>query len=190
MGRPPTHTTDNFLDAAIAIFAEDGVRGVTMTAVARRTGAPSGSIYHRFPDRAALLAAVWLRTVHRFHTGFLEALDHEPALEAAENAAKHTIAWCRKHPQEAAILYTGKRAFSPDDWSPKDIKESNATDKTLQNALQTMAGRLKPATQDEVLLALVDLPYAVARRHLANGQPPPPRAVDLVARTARSILAR
>jgi AcrR family transcriptional regulator len=191
MGRPATHTVDDFLDAAVTLFAEQGSRAVTMSAVARHVGAPSGSIYHRFPDRPALLAAVWLRTVRRFQSGFLAALQGEDSpMEAAVGAATHTIAWCRKNPQQATILYAGRHAFSPDEWSPADVQQSDSIDATLTSAVRSLSRKLKPVNSDEIMLALVDLPYAVARRHLANGQTPPPRAVDLVGRTARALLTK
>lgn len=46
---------DAILDAAAALIAEDGIAGVTMHRVARRSGTTTGSMYHFFPDRDALL---------------------------------------------------------------------------------------------------------------------------------------
>ncbi|HLU76197.1 MAG TPA: SRPBCC family protein [Nonomuraea sp.] len=77
---------------------DGGPGAVTMTAVARSAGAPSGSVYHRFPGRPALLAALWLRTVDRFQQGFLAALDTDPPSQAAPAAARHVIEWSRAHP--------------------------------------------------------------------------------------------
>ena len=54
MPRPAIFTLDELLDAAAALLAADGPSAVTMSAVARAAGAPSGSMYHRFPTRAAL----------------------------------------------------------------------------------------------------------------------------------------
>src|SRR5690606_14827873 len=104
MGRPPRHDVDRLLDAAAALVAEGGPGAATMTAVARAASAPSGSVYHRFPGRPALLAALWLRTVERFQQGFLAALDTDPPAQAAPAAARHVVAWCRAHPNEARIL--------------------------------------------------------------------------------------
>jgi hypothetical protein len=36
-----------------------------------------------------------------------------------------------------------------------------------------------------VVFVLVDVPYAVGRRHLINGEPPPPLADELVTKTLR-----
>jgi hypothetical protein len=39
-----------------------------------------------------------------------------------------------------------------------------------------------------VVFVLVDVPYAVGRRHLINGEPPPPLADELVTETLRCVL--
>jgi AcrR family transcriptional regulator len=46
------------LDATAALIAEEGVSGVTMHRVARRSGTTTGSMYHFFPDRETLLGAL------------------------------------------------------------------------------------------------------------------------------------
>ncbi|MBE1574111.1 TetR/AcrR family transcriptional regulator [Amycolatopsis roodepoortensis] len=191
MGRPPRHTADDFLDAAVRIFATEGAAGVTMSAVAREVGAPSGSIYHRFPGRPALLAAVWLRTVTRFQQGYLEALEQEPVTEAAVEAAAQVVRWCRANPAEGKLLYGGASALGVDDWSAEDRARVDAANQRLDAAITKVLRRLRPLTgrnTDELMLALVDLPYAAVRRHLDRGEAPPPRTVDLVARTTRTLL--
>lgn len=49
---------DAILDATAAIIAEEGLAGVTMHGVARRSGTTTGSMYHFFPDREALIEAL------------------------------------------------------------------------------------------------------------------------------------
>src|SRR5690606_6214105 len=49
------------LDAAAQIIAEEGSGGVTMHRVARMSGTATGSMYHFFPDREALILALGLR---------------------------------------------------------------------------------------------------------------------------------
>ncbi len=60
---------------------EAGPRGVTTAAVSVRSGAPTGSLYHRFGSRAAMVAELWVRTIRRFHAFLFEATsDVEPGL--------------------------------------------------------------------------------------------------------------
>jgi AcrR family transcriptional regulator len=192
MGRPPRHNADDFLDAAVRLFATDGIAAVTMSAVAREVGAPSGSIYHRFPGRPTLLAAVWLRTLTRFQQDYLAILEQEPTIEVAVEAAAQVVRWCRAHPAEGKLLYEGDRALGVDEWPPEDRARADEANRRLDAALTKVVRRLRPLTgrsTDELMLALVDLPYAAVRRHLDRGEAPPPRAVDLVAKTTRTLLS-
>jgi AcrR family transcriptional regulator len=54
------------LDATSAIVAEEGAPAVTMHAIARRSGTTIGSLYHFFPDRDAVFAALLERHATRF----------------------------------------------------------------------------------------------------------------------------
>lgn len=49
---------DAILDAAAALIAEVGYEEITLRAVAKRSGAAIGSIYHFFPDKEALVNAL------------------------------------------------------------------------------------------------------------------------------------
>ncbi|HVV12844.1 helix-turn-helix domain-containing protein [Amycolatopsis sp.] len=191
MGRPPRHTVDDLLDAAVRLFAEGGVRAVTMSAVAREAGAPSGSVYHRFPDRPALLAALWLRTVERFHAEYLAILENGTAAEAAIASTAHVVRWCRAHPGEAHVLNAGRRAFDDQAWSPEQRVAAKQTDQNLETAWRRLVRELRPMTgqgTDDLLLVLIDLPYAAVRRHLERGELPSSRTVEAVARAARTLL--
>ena len=39
-----------------------------------------------------------------------------------------------------------------------------------------------------MVFALVDVPYAAGRRHLVNGEPPPPLVDELVTQTLQRVL--
>ncbi|HEX6629845.1 MAG TPA: TetR/AcrR family transcriptional regulator [Gemmatimonadaceae bacterium] len=56
---------DAILDAAAACIAEAGIAAVTMHGVARRSGTTTGSMYHFFPDRDALLRELAARHAQR-----------------------------------------------------------------------------------------------------------------------------
>lgn len=49
---------DAILDATAALLCEEGIAGVTMHRVARRSATTTGSMYHFFPDRDSLLRAL------------------------------------------------------------------------------------------------------------------------------------
>jgi len=191
MGRPATHTTAQFLDAATALFAEGGARAVTMAATAKAAGAPNGSIYHRFPDRPALLASLWLRTLRDFQDLFAETLGDAASVDAAVEAATSVVRWCRKHPEGARVLDAGKQAFGPADWSPEAVAALTAAEEELRKVLKRATTALPPltgCTDEDVVLALVEIPRAVVHRYLSTGRTPPPKAADLVERTVRKLL--
>jgi len=54
-------TIDEILDVAIAVMAEEGVAGLSLSAVARRMGIQPPSLYKYFPSRLAVYDAVFQR---------------------------------------------------------------------------------------------------------------------------------
>lgn len=186
MGRPAKHTADDFLDAAVEIFADDGVRAVTLAAVADRVGATNGSVYYRFPDRESLLQAVWLRTTARFRRDYKERLPDQPDVDDAIDAAVWVVEWCRDNPAPAQVLQAGPRTFGPDDW-PAQRADAEAGEARLRALVVAVADR-SPATPDEIAFALIELPLAVVRRHLQAGRVPGEREVVLVRNLAAAVL--
>lgn len=191
MPRPPAHDVHDFLDAAVERFAAGGASAVTMSAVAGAVGAPSGSIYHRFNGRPALLADMWLRTEQRFQADFAARLAASPPLEAAISAARHVVCWSRANPLQARVLHAGKRELGYPDWPADRVQATDDADKALSEAVRELVrglARTHGSQREQVLLAVIDLPYAVVRRHLAAEKRVPPRAEELVARSARAVL--
>jgi AcrR family transcriptional regulator len=155
------------------------------------TGAPSGSLYHRFDDRAALLGQLWLRTTNEFQSGFLDALNSAPGVEGCVAAAVYVINWCHNHPAESRLLLRGPEDFAATDWSPATRRRAAADRRVLPAALQTRATELGEPTPDRVLLATIDLPLAIVRRHLQAGPQAklPPAATALAEQAAHAVLA-
>lgn len=191
MGRPSTHTTDDFLDAAAGLFAEGGARALTMRAVARAVGAPSGSIYHRFSDRPALLAALCLRTTRRFETSYLGAMGAQPTPASTVEATAWIVDWCRTHLSEAIVLQAGVQAFGPDEWRQSAKTELDEAMRAQRRGLAKIVKTLADQTgvpRDQVAFCLIDLPLAVVRRHLVAAEPPPPAASRLARALSTAIL--
>jgi AcrR family transcriptional regulator len=184
MPRPARFTLDELLDAAAALLAADGPAAVTMSAVARATNAPSGSMYHRFPTRAALCGELWIRTEERFHGGIRAALatSEEPQARCVA-AARFSVQWCRAHPIEAQVLLTGADALGAADWP----EELSGRRKRLHRALRRALAEMPPDL-DRVNAAVIDIPHAVARRHLVARQTIPASADDIVEQCARTLI--
>jgi AcrR family transcriptional regulator len=184
MPRPTRYSVDELLDAAAALLAADGPAAVTMSAVARATGAPSGSMYHRFPTRAVLCGELWMRTEERFHAGFTSALSaSDDPQERCVAGARHTVQWCRDHPVEAQVLLAGADALCLADW-PDDLA---ARRRRLHRKLRRLLSGLHPDS-DRVNAAVIDIPYAVVRRHLLARQAIPASADAMVEDCARALI--
>ena len=184
MPRPALFTLDELLDAAAALLAADGASAVTMSAVARAAHAPSGSMYHRFPTRAALCGELWMRTEERFHAGLgaVLATSEEPQTRCVA-AARFTVRWCRDHPVEAQVLLTGADALGAADW-PDELRSRR---KRLHRGLRrSLAGM--PADLARVNAAVIDIPYAVVRRHLIARRAVPASADAIVEQCARALI--
>ncbi|MCZ7413885.1 TetR/AcrR family transcriptional regulator [Streptomyces sp. WMMC897] len=192
MARPPRFSTDQLLDAAVRLAAAAGPPGVTMAAVAQAAGAPSGSVYHRFPGRDVLLAEVWLRTVERFQEGYLAALTAEgDVLRSGPAASRHVVVWSRRHPEQAAVLLHGPEAFGRERWPAEQRERADRGNDRVFAALRTATaplGGADPETAERLVLALVDLPLTLVRRHLRSGGTLPPHAESLAEYCTATLL--
>ncbi|MFD4131486.1 TetR/AcrR family transcriptional regulator [Streptomyces goshikiensis] len=193
MARPPRFDTEQLLDAAVALAAAGGPAAVTMSAVAQAVGAPSGSVYHRFAGRPALLAEVWLRTVERFQQGYLAVLDGEPdPHRAARAGSRYVVGWSRENPREATLLLYGAADFGRADWSGEHTARADSGNGRVFAAVGSLAralGATDEQARDRVTVALVDLPLSVVRRHLRAGVPLPPHAESLAEECTAALLA-
>jgi AcrR family transcriptional regulator len=185
VARPARYSADELLDAAAALLAGDGPAAVTMSAVARTVGAPSGSVYHRFPTRAALCGELWIRTEERFQGGFADALASPGDTTArCVAAALFAVQWCRDHPVEAQVLLAGADALDRSAWPGSVTTRRNRLHRTLNRLLAGL-----DADPDRLSAALVDVPYAVVRRHLVAGQRIPETADAIVEDCARALIS-
>lgn len=193
MPRPAKFTEDQILDAALRLVAEGGPGAATISGIAGLLGAPVGSIYHRFRSRDLLLARLWMRTIKNFQGGFLEALGADDVDEAALGAALYNVRWTREHLNEARVLLLYRREELAERW-PEELGEELATINAeveaavRDHARRRYGGDVDAAALRRVVFALVDVPYAVGRRHLIQGEPPPPLADELVTETLRCVL--
>jgi AcrR family transcriptional regulator len=173
MPRPQLHPTDTMLDAARDLLLEDGSRA-TIEAIAEASGAPTGSIYHRFRSRNDLVARLWIRAVHRSQAMFLEAMEPEDARDAALAAAMSIIDFCEEHPADAQLLVSFRREdlirTTPEGSVATELEELNRpVERAVVDLARRLYGRRTRAALDRTLLAVFDLPYGAARRYLITG---------------------
>ncbi len=180
------------LDAALVLLREGGPRAVTMTAVAEATGAPSGSVYHRFPSRDALVAALWMRAVEAFQERFVAELagGGEDAVAAALRAVRWSLDWVRANPDDARILLLYRREdLASGEWPDDLALRAARLARRFDDEVRGFAARLQGAdAQARAWFALADLPTAAVRRHLANGKKVPREVDGLLEKAVRAVL--
>lgn len=187
MARPAKFDSDQILDAAATVAAGAGYTGVTITAIAARLGAPSGSIYHRYGSRDLLLAHLWVRTIRRFQQGFLEAVAAEDPALAVRQAAAHTVRWSAAHPDEAGLLLSHHVQDLSARWPDELGEELERLNDATKRAMAELASRCG-CELERVVFALVDVPLAAVRRPLSAGEPIPESAVGMVETAALALV--
>lgn len=186
----PKFGQEDFLAAALAIAAERGPPAVTVASITERLKAPTGSFYHRFASRDALLGELWLRTVLDFQQGIAAALDAGDGLRAA----LHTPAWVREHPNEARLLLLYHRDdFVQGEW-PAALRDGVAAQTRRMEAgfarfARLVFGRDGPQEIRRAQFLLAEVPVAAVRRHLQRREPPPPIVDELIRITYRAVIA-
>jgi len=183
------------LDAARALVLDGGPRAASVAAIAKASGAPAGTLYHRFGNRDGILAAAWLRALERFQARAMAAGGATPedaALETAVAMAVAAISFARELPDDARLLLTIRPGDLLDAEPDAAFRETLAAmNAPLNERIRTLArqlyGRSNPRSVDAVARAVADLPYAVVRRH-AYDEPMPKWLEADVAASARAVL--
>jgi AcrR family transcriptional regulator len=169
MARPRVHDTDGILDAAERLAGEAGPAAVTIRAVAERSGASSGSIYHAFGSREALVGTVWLRAARRFLT--LQRASVEAVLAGARargrgdgRRGEHAGRAAAGAPASAELLFSQRReALLGSGLLPDELAaDLQRLDDELLGLLRTLARalwrRADRAAVETVAVCVVDLP--------------------------------
>lgn len=191
MAPPRKHETDAILDAARALVLADGPRAASVAAIAKASGAPTGTLYHRFGNRNGILAAAWLRALERFQSRALAAAADSP-LETAVAMAVSFVQFARELPGDARLLL----ALRPSDLLDGEpetgfVETLAAMNAPLLARVNDLAGQLYGKTDERtveaVTRAVADLPYGVLRRH-AYDDPMPSWLEADVAAAVRALL--
>lgn len=183
------------LDAARQLVLDRGARAATVDGVVARSGAPKGSIYHRFGSLDDLLAAMWLRAVQRSQAQFLDAIANEnDAVDGAVAGGVAVLDFVAQHPADARLLASMRRedllggAADPDlAQQLRDVNEPMRT--AIVGLARRIYGRASKGAIERTIFAVVDLPQGAVRRHLVTGAPPPANLRRQLEAAIRAALA-
>ncbi len=194
MPRPELHPTDSILDAARAVVLEQGLGAATVAAIAASSGAPVGSIYHRFGSVDDLLTKMWIRAVRRSQARFAAAAEHPDPVEATVGAGLSVYDFCVDHPADARLLLS----FRPEDLAGGRLDLDQITElqslnepveAVVKNLARRLYGRASRRSLDRVIMAVFDLPHGAVRRPLTNGEKLLPQRREAVEAAARAVIA-
>lgn len=162
------HTSDAILDAVRTLLLDGGPRAATIAAISSTSGAPAGTLNHRFGNREAIMSATWLRAVERFHESAFHAL-HSSA-DPVDNAVALALSvpfFARTYPDDARLLFSLRSA---DVLGADAATALEAMNEPLFTAMRDLTravyGRTDARSRDRLMRAVVDLPYAAVRRHM------------------------
>jgi AcrR family transcriptional regulator len=169
MVRTARFSAEHFIDAAIALVAEGGPGSATMQAIARRVGAPTGSIYHRFESRSAILAAAW----NASYGSLARVLT--PLLQSGRprEAALALLPWAGGDRHRACFLLLHEPISLFEDAPPPESlrQEMEQLEGEMDQAFRACIARISDGTIREEDLArakflIFDAPIAILRPHL------------------------
>lgn len=193
VGRSETHPSERLLDAARGVVLEGGARRATLNAIVAASGAPKGSIYHRFGSADDLFAAVWIRAIQRAQAAFLAAVTAEDSIEAAVGAALSVHDFAARQRADARLLASVRCEDLVHSVRDPNLRRSLAElNRPIEQALASLArrlyGRATRATVERVICAVVDLPHGAVRRHLIADVDLPAGLRDRLAAAVRAAL--
>jgi AcrR family transcriptional regulator len=163
-------TMATILDRAVAVMADHGVAGLTMTRLAEAMGIKPPSLYKWFPSVLGVYDAVFARgqqaNLEAFRAG---VAGNEPGIVALFAGLTATAQWAVAHPVEAQLLF-----WRPvPDYRPSSQAMAPAEQlvSELREVVRTAVGRGQlgaGADTDNGLVVLSSLHFGVISQHLAN----------------------
>ncbi|MFZ6751316.1 TetR family transcriptional regulator [Undibacterium sp. Ren11W] len=180
---------DHFIDAAIEIAAHCGVAAVSIAAIANKTGAPVGSVYHRFESRDTILARAWLKVKHDFRL----SVASQWALGDSWQSVASFLLWCRSNPVYAQFLVQCEHntvfneSLSPELHAQLEAEQS-ALDACFGLALQSARQQLRDDDIETLMrFVLIDAPSAIVKPYLIQHRPIP-TSIDAMLRASHDAL--
>ncbi len=190
MARPPKYSREQILDAVVEVLKRCAPADLTVAMVADVLGAPSGSIYHRFPSRDALVASAWLRVGERFRHDLAAQLRASDPTHGALAAVHLVLDWARRRPSEAGFFLLHSRSeIGSTEWPADLAGRATRLGNDLTDTIRTFALRLPGVSLARARFALLDVPQAAVRRAQVSGSALDAEVQRLVEESVLALLA-
>jgi AcrR family transcriptional regulator len=192
MVRTAQFTPAAFVQAAMELVAQGGPAAASMSAIARKVGAPNGSIYHRFSSRAAILLSAW----NAAYSSFVEVVAAPLRAGRARDAAIAIVDWAAADNCRARFLLLNDAESVFADLAPPDDllitlrRLEDELDTAFQVCLAGIAGN-ENLPDDEITtrakFLIFDAPIALLRTPLQASSPIPAVVRNIVAEMHATI---
>lgn len=162
-------TRGKILETAESLFARFGFAGVGMRAVAESVGVSKSALFHHFPTKRALWAAVLERSMLEFDARLSAAADRAGgALERMRLWIEAVIDSLAENPARAPLLL--RSLFEVEDEEPVDAAARAVLERVLGKVAAGLeagiaAGEIRPVSVPHTLQSLIGLTVF----HFASG---------------------
>lgn len=188
------HSEERILEAVRDLFLEHGPRGLTTAAISARSGAPVGSLYHRFRSVPEMVAELWIRTVRDLQADLAAAADRAaPGMPAAMAVVDAVLDFAARRPLDARFFLTaGRRELEEDSALPDAVADTlrgldGRTDALARRLARDVFGRATPGAVEKVHIGVFGVTFTTLHRVLASGRDPR-RVREILRDAARAVL--
>lgn len=163
---------ERILGAALDCYTELGYDRTTIALIRERSGVSNGGLFHHFPNKEAIAAALYRDAMRSVQQGYWAALKERPATlrDAVAGIVGKLLAWIESNQQWARFLYAQGHL----DWSTDAAGELRTINRDLARAYRQWLGPFITNGQVRdlpmvVMVAVVTGPaHAIAQRWLAG----------------------
>jgi enoyl-CoA hydratase len=168
------------LDAALAVFTEQGYERATIADIRALAGVSNGAVFHHFKSKEAIAEALYLAGIASFQAGLAAILEHRPeSVGAAIRAAvAHHLKWNETHRDLAFFMYNRGRP----DWAPGHSERIEQLNRDVTDRIRAwldpfiVNGEVRPVSTTVLAACVVGPAHFVAHRWLSGLVKAPPTA--------------
>ena len=183
MTQPATSRREEILAAALACFTSAGIDDTTIAEIRRRAGATTGSIYHFFAGKDALVGALYVEVLQGYQRSLLERLARaRSGRSAVRGVVEHFLDWVAEQPDAARFLFEARRSPAVAAAEAGIRAGNRELFRGVRQHLDRLGVRAGALPPDLLIAILIGPAMSFAREHLAGHA-----ASDM--RRARRVLA-
>ncbi|HKE13426.1 MAG TPA: helix-turn-helix domain-containing protein [Kofleriaceae bacterium] len=181
------------LGAALSCFTARGIDATTIADIRERSGATTGSIYHFFAGKDALVGALYVDVLRSYQASLLERLARaRSGRGAVRGIVEHYLDWVADQPEAARFLFEARRSPAVAAFEA-DIRAGNRDlFRGVRRHLERVGVAAARALPPDLLVAILVGPaMTYARDHLSgHAATEPGRARRVLADAAWAALQR